>query len=35
MKVKFADKVRVLVCGPGSGVLPVPVKAPGRQARRK
>lgn len=35
MEVKFADKVRLLVCGPGSGTLPVPVKAARRQTLRK
>ena len=31
MEVKFADKVRLLACGPGSGDLPVPEKAAGRK----
>ena len=37
MEVKFADKVRLLVCGPGSGELPipVPVKVPSKRARKK
>jgi hypothetical protein len=32
MEVKFADKVRLLACGPGSGNLPAPATAAGRQA---
>jgi hypothetical protein len=32
MEVKFADKVRLLVCGPGSGELPIPPTRAGRQA---